>query len=152
MVWCLYDTTWIVCCCCLFNWDVWLKRIWRLRSAPTTDRHLIEVIIMNNYLLIEHGFNNHQIDKIVRQMAELKDAKLGYYSETEIRARLHYTIEQMTDHAFARIENIGDLFLIYSKMRIKIRPKYLQNRAKKGKKSNINDSKQMMMDLDGVQK
>jgi len=107
---------------------------------------------MNNYLLIEHGFNNHQIDKIVRQMAELKDAKLGYYSETEIRARLHYTIEQMTDHAFARIENIGDLFLIYSKMRIKIRPKYLQNRAKKGKKSNINDSKQMMMDLDGVQK
>ena len=51
-----------------------------------SDRLLIEVIIMNNYLLITHGFNEFQIQEIVRKMADLRDAKLGSYSETETRA------------------------------------------------------------------
>ena len=116
-----------------------------------TDRLLIEVIIMNNYLLITHGFNEFQIQEIVRKMADLRDAKLGSYCETETRAKLHYAIEYMTDHDFARIENIGDLFLVYSKMRTRIRPTYLHNKSKQGVKSDINDSKQMMMDLDGAE-
>ena len=64
---------------------------------------------------------------------------------------MHYAIEYMTDHDFARIENIGDLFLVYSKMRTRIRPTYLHNKSKQGVKSDINDSKQMMMDLDGAE-
>ena len=102
---------------------------------------------MNNYLLITHGFNEFQIQEIVRKMADLRDAKLGSYSETETRAKLHYAIEYMTDHDFARIENIGDLFPIYLKMGNRIRPTYLHNRSKQGVKSDINDSKQMTLDL-----
>ena len=102
---------------------------------------------MNNYLLITHGFNEFQIQEIVRKMADLRDAKLGSYSETETRAKLHYAIEYMTDHDFARIENIGDLFLVYSKIRTRIIPTYLHNKSKQGVKSDINDSKQMTLDL-----
>ena len=82
---------------------------------------------MNNYLLITHGFNEFQIHKIVRKMADLRDAKTGLYSETEMRARLHYAIEDMTGSDSARIED--------------------NNRSKKGVKSDINDSKQMTLDL-----
>ena len=112
-----------------------------------SDRLLIEVIIMNNYLLITHGFNEFQIQEIVRKMADLRDAKTGLYSETEMRAKLHYAIEYMSDSDSDRIENIGDLFPIYLKMGNRIRPTYLHNRSKQGVKSDINDSKQMTLDL-----
>ena len=102
---------------------------------------------MNNYLLITHGFNEFQIHKIVRKMADLRDAKTGLYSETRMRAKLHYAIEEMTGSNSARIKNIGDLFPIYLKMGNRIRPTYLRHRSKKGVKSDVNDSKQMTLDL-----
>ena len=102
---------------------------------------------MNNYLLITHGFNEFQIQEIVRKMADLRDAKTGLYSETEMRAKLHYAIEYMTGSDSDRIENIGDLFPIYLKMGNRIRPTYLHNKSKKGVKSDVNDSKQMTLDL-----
>ena len=107
---------------------------------------------MNNYLLITHGFNEFQIQEIVRKMADLRDAKTGLFSElgeTETRAKLHYAIEYMSGSDSNRIENIGDLFPIYLKMGNRIRPTYLHNRSKKGVKSDVNDSKQMTLDLWG---
>ncbi len=122
-----------------------------MRSAPTTDRLLIEVIIMNNYLLITHGFNEFQIQEIVRKMADLRDAKLGSYSETETRAKLHYAIEYMTDPDSDRIENIGDLYTMYLALAERLKNTFRHNQAKKGVKTNFNDDKQMELDLDGAE-
>ena len=113
-----------------------------------SDRLLIEVIIMNNYLLITHGFNEFQIQEIVRKMADLRDAKLGSYSETETRAKLHYAIEYMTDSDSDKIENIGDLYTMYLALAERLKNTFRHNQAKK---SNTNDDKQMELDLDGAE-
>ena len=108
---------------------------------------------MDNYLLIEHGFNNHQIDKIVRKMADVRAAKLDpRLDRTATRAILHYAIEQMTDSDSTKLENIGDLYTMYLALAERLKGTFRHNRAKKGIKTNFNDDKQMKLDLDGVQK
>lgn len=117
-----------------------------------TDRLLIEVIIMNNYLLITHGFNEFQIQEIVRKMADVRDAKLDpRLDRTVTRAKLHYAIEYMTDSDSSKIENIGDLYTMYLALAERLKNTFRHNQAKKGKKSNTNDSKQMELDLDGAE-
>ena len=109
---------------------------------------------MNNYLLITHGFNEFQIQEIVRKMADVRDAKTGLYSElgeTETRAKLHYAIEYMTDSASDRIENIGDLYTMYLALAERLKNTFRHNQAKKGVKTNFNDDKQMELDLDGAE-
>ena len=117
-----------------------------------TDRLLIEVIIMNNYLLITHGFNEFQIQEIVRKMADVRDAKLdSRLDRTVTRAKLHYAIEYMTDSDSSKIENIGDLYTMYLALAERLKNTFRHNRAKKGMKTNFNDSKQMELDLDGAE-
>ena len=117
-----------------------------------TDRLLIEVIIMNNYLLITHGFNEFQIQEIVRKMADVRDAKLdSRLDRTVTRAKLHYAIEYMTDPDSDRIENIGDLYTMYLALAERLKNTFRHNRSKKGVKTNFNDDKQMKLDLDGAE-
>ena len=117
-----------------------------------TDRLLIEVIIMNNYLLITHGFNEFQIQEIVRKMADVRDAKLDpRLDRTVTRAKLHYAIEYMTDSDSTRIENIGDLYTMYLALAERLKNTFRHNQAKKGMKTNFNDDKQMKLDLDGAE-
>ena len=107
---------------------------------------------MNNYLLITHGFNEFQIQEIVRKMADVRDAKLdSRLDRTVTRAKLHYAIEYMTDPASNRIENIGDLYTMYLALAERLKNTFRHNRSKKGVKSDINDSKQMVLDLDGAE-
>ena len=105
---------------------------------------------MNNYLLITHGFNEFQIQEIVRKMADLRDAKTGLYSETEMRAKLHYAIEYMSDSDSDKIENIGDLYTMYLALAERLKNTFRHNQAKKGIKTNFNDDKQMELDLEGA--
>ena len=107
---------------------------------------------MNNYLLIEHGFNNHQIAEIVQKMADVRNAKLDpRLDRTETRAILHYAIEHMTDSDSSKIENIGDLYTMYLALAKRLELTFRRNRRKKGIKTNFNDDKQMKLDLDGAE-
>ena len=84
-------------------------------------------------------------------MADLRDAKLGSYSETETRAKLHYAIEYMTDSDSSKIENIGDLYTMYLALAERLKNTFRHNQAKRGVKTNFNDDKQMELDLDGAE-
>ena len=136
---------------CLRLDNIYQITIWRSRSAPTTDRLLIEVIIMNNYLLITHGFDEFQIQEIVRKMADVRDAKLDpRLDRTVTRALLHYAIEYMTDSDSNKIGNIGDLYTMYLALAERLKGTFRHNRSKKlkkGVKTNFNDDKQMKLDL-----
>ena len=107
---------------------------------------------MNNYLLITHGFNEFQIQEIVRKMADVRDAKLdSRLDRTVTRAKLHYAIEYMTDSDSDKIENIGDLYTMYLALAERLKNTFRHNQAKKGIKTNFNDDKQMKLDLDGAE-
>ena len=113
-----------------------------------TDRLLIEVIIMNNYLLITHGFNEFQIQEIVRKMADVRDAKkYPDLNEIEVRAKLHYAIEYMTGSNSDKIGHIGDLFPIYKALADRIEPTYRHNERKEERKN----SKQMEFTFVGAE-
>ena len=103
---------------------------------------------MNNYLLITHGFNEFQIQEIVRKMADVRDAKEDpRLDRTVTRAKLHYAIEYMTDSDSSKIENIGDLYTMYLALAERLKNTFRHNQAKKGVKTNFNDDKQMELDL-----
>ena len=107
---------------------------------------------MNNYLLITHGFNEFQIQEIVRKMADVRDAKLdSRLDRTVTRAKLHYAIEYMTDSTSDRIENIGDLYTMYLALAERLKNTFRHNQAEKGIKTNFNEDKQMELDLDGAE-
>ena len=88
-----------------------------------------------------HGFSRHEVNEILLDMANLKDAiQTGKGGQIE-RAKLHYAIERFCSYSIDgdevnyELKNIGDLYSVYKEQADIIKPTFDYWQNQKGGKN-----------------